>query len=589
MGLFQKLVEAEPRFREELEPLGYTEKRIEWQLELSPLRRGQRIRLTGPFVRRESRYKALPDRQRSGKVTGENAKPFLCADTNEFIFEGDCGSPQRSKFLSLHRDLLGFCRACASASNAQCAKSQIEAREIIEELIPALRRLIGLLSLNPGALRARLPAQWDPKPKALIALATASRLLGDYKIVQRFWKQRLGDLHTTVTGVCGVSGMNASDGGSSEPHIGNLLETFPVPLRLFGQTPAMSSINCDSFRSAGKLQLANSPICSRCGMTATAVLSHLLKRESDSGDEASFRKSGLHSVVLAEDTAKGGRSRPLANQMAVFWTKDEVTMQLTPESKEPVEELVSLSLAEDSAIEGETESGLIPESRPGQVRRFLESPWYCRGREVEEFNSTGFYFAILSPNKARLVLREWIESDISAIRKNLLTYRSALAIISREQREPVTPALRQVLEALRAPAAKQRPHDEKPRLAEVEPELTRQLIRTMFQGAKPPAALLARAVHAATSTAPQTVLGSLLKSANTAHLPKLRKDGGGDFVTLRDGKTVRLSNLLSDAVGALDEACGPLRQHTPKQQAEFALGFHHQQAALQHPQKSKSA
>jgi CRISPR-associated protein Csd1 len=236
--------------------------------------------------------------------------------------------------------------------------------------------------------------------------------------------------------------------------------------------------------------------------------------------------------------------------------------------------------------------------------------------------------------------------------------------------------VRQVLTALRAPREEKQPSKEGPRFSEVEPELTRLLIRTMFQGTPPPKALLTRALralrlpatakgdafgrlldrrtaliaaiklvlthnneitsetmtklhtdndaqcaykcespylcgrtlallntiqhrasssgrgvnttlvdkfYAAASTAPQSVFGRLLSIASSAHLPKLRKDSAKDFHTLSDGTRIRLSEMLTEVVNLLNDACGPKRQHKTREQGAFALGFYHQQAVLQHP------
>jgi CRISPR-associated protein Csd1 len=236
--------------------------------------------------------------------------------------------------------------------------------------------------------------------------------------------------------------------------------------------------------------------------------------------------------------------------------------------------------------------------------------------------------------------------------------------------------------SLRGPASKRSIHDEKPRLAEIEPELLRQMIRCMYAGASPPEALLIRAVqafrtpataadegesfkrlchrrtalaaamklvltydnpnntkameqletphdadcaykrqsaylcgrllallndiqyrsstsrrgpnttlvdkfYAAASTAPQSVFGSLLKQANTAHLPKLRKDSSRNYPVKTSGGDAYVADLLNEIVNLIDADCGLPKQLAPRQQAEFALGYHHQQAVLRPPHPPK--
>ena len=447
---------------------------------------------------------------------------------------------------------------------------------------------------------------------------------------------------------------------------------------LFGSVTPISDFNMASSRSAELKQMENSPICRACGGKAQSALGYLLQRDEVIGKDGKLKtsKSGPHSVVLAEDMKKGGGERPLSNQIAIFWTKEKVLVSSQKGSDDDLEQKLSLTLDAELDEGIATDVTLMPEARSGQLRRFLESPWFCRSNAVSVFNTTSFYFAILSPNTGRLVLREWIETDLNGVRSTLMAYRDALSVASLSDGQLVTPAVRQVLTALRAPREAKQASKEGPRFSEVEPELTRLLIRTMFQGTAPPEALLTRALrafrlpasakdeafgrlldrrtaliaaiklvlthnneitshamtqlhtdkdaecaykwespylcgrvlallntiqhrasssgrgvnttlvdkfYAAASTAPQSVFGRLLSNASSAHLPKLRKDITKDTHTLSDGSRRRLSEMLTEVVNLLDAACGPKRQHTTREQGAFALGFYHEQAALQHP------
>ena len=153
---------------------------------------------------------------------------------------------------------------------------------------------------------------------------------------------------------------------------------------------------------------------------------------------------------------------------------------------------IRLTLVDDDDLE----EPLQPLANPGHLTALLESPWYCRGSEVSQVNTTGFYFAILSPNKSRLAIREWLETTIDSVKKTLVDYRQALSIINLQTGELVVPPLRAILQSLRNPSSKRNKRKEEPRLAEIEPELLRQLIRCMYQSAKPPEALLTRALQA---------------------------------------------------------------------------------------------
>lgn len=465
----------------------------------------------------------------------------------------------------------------------------------------------------------------------------------------------------TVAGsseICCVCGTNCSP-----PRIAEKVS-------LFQQRFPISCVNFDAACSFGKKQLLNSPICLECSASSTSLLSHLV---SAADGENKFN------VVLARGKERNGR--PMSNQMAVFWTKEKVEIAVG-ESKLHAEEVVRLSLIDDESPPVD----YTPKANAEHLKTLLESPWYCHGKEVSQVNPVGFYFAILSPNKSRLVIREWMETSIATVKDSLLNYRQALSIINLADGDTFVPPLTLILRSLRGPASKRNPHDEQPRLAAIEPELLRQMIRCMYAGAPPPEALLIRAVqafrapataadegesykrlcsrraalsaamklvltyndpnntiameqletlhdtdcaykrqspylcgrllallndlqyrastsrrgpnttlvdkfYAAASTAPQSVFGSLLKQANTAHLPKLRKDSSRNYPVKTSHGDVYVTDLLNEIVNLIDTDCGLPKQLAMRQQAEFALGYHHQQAVLRplHTPKSTHA
>lgn len=675
MGLYQALVEAEPSFRKYLAPLGYASKEPKWIIELAPTSSNSCISIR----RWESDSIDLPNRQRSGRPKeGTNEKPYLTADNGKYVFSiNDSNNICASQFQALHQHLLLFCRSKINSS-FYTLDERSETKEVV---IPAIRRLLALTRIKKKTLKSRIPTNALPKERELIVFMTPTRLLADYRIVQDFWAEHLGRSCSTLDkesnkirqGICGVT---SSHKNNAEGEDRDLLRIMPFSPSLFGYPATISSVDegKTSFESANKRQLANAAICKECGIKAVGVLSYLTRRDSEVGEDGKkrFLNSGPHCVVLAQEF---GSKRPLANQLAVFWTEEDVRIETNNEldQSKTATEVIRISLDEDDDTPPEqvADTQIQPEARSSQLRNFLESPWYCKSQEIEIFDPIPFYFAILSPNKSRLAIREWIETDVSSVRNNLIVYREALEIIDPVSGETVVPALRALLEALRAPSSKNQKHNEKPRLAEIEPELTRQLVRTMYTGSNPPDALLRRAVQAfampdsakgqsgrrlsrrrtalaaamkliltykhpaerkimiqqktkndeesgyknkspylcgqifailgeiqrrasssgrgvnatvvdkfysTAATAPQSVLGNLLTKASVGHLPKLRKDPAKGFTKPKNEGGVHLADLLTQNVARLDAACGPKPQHTPRQQAEFALGYHHQLA-----------
>ena len=62
------------------------------------------------------------------------------------------------------------------------------------------------------------------------------------------------------------------------------------------------------------------------------------------------------------------------------------------------------------------------------MRDLLRKPW-LGGKAATSLQDDAFFFAVLSPNKSRLVLREWMELGVEQVRGNLADYVSAARII----------------------------------------------------------------------------------------------------------------------------------------------------------------
>ena len=80
------------------------------------------------------------------------------------------------------------------------------------------------------------------------------------------------------------------------------------------------------------------------------------------------------------------------------------------------------------------------------------------------------------------------------------------------------------------------------------------------------------------ATAPAATFGPLLKLAETAHLPKIRRENRG---------IGRMKEVLGEIMNRLDEAGGFPRTLSLQSQGEFALGFYHQRAALAYKEPAK--
>ena len=260
----------------------------------------------------------------------------------------------------------------------------------------------------------------------------------------------------------------------------------------------LTSFNLDAFQSLGKTSLAvqereggekrkerragaNAAICYSCASTAGQVLKHLVTLEKNKEGEKS---SGRHAVVLGRD-----KKQALGNQIAVFWTKQQTQFQAKGGERKDFEYLVKVPLEEFDKIPEDSQP-----VKAGQVRDLLDAP-FVGGTNITTLPLNHFYLAVLSPNKSRLVVREWLEENIGKTRGNIKRYLDAVQIVHPDGRGVWWPPLTAMLEALQSYTSVKQKGKEGPRVPAQSPEMTRKLIRCIYTGTPPPDALLTRAVR----------------------------------------------------------------------------------------------
>jgi CRISPR-associated protein Csd1 len=110
-----------------------------------------------------------------------------------------------------------------------------------------------------------------------------------------------------------------------------------------------------------------------------------------------------------------------------------------------------------------------PPAELSQLQATLALPWTGTAR-VLNVADNGFYLAVLSANKGRLVVREWFNVDLVRLRQNLAAFLGALRIENPWGTEDVSPPIPAILGVLKA----------------TDPDLTRGLLRTAYLGHRPP-------------------------------------------------------------------------------------------------------
>ncbi len=256
-----------------------------------------------------------------------------------------------------------------------------------------------------------------------------------------------------------------------------ILRIYPWQVSFMGNSCPISSFNAKSFESFGESQTTNSPTCFDCAGTASQVLQYLIDTER-------------HNAVLSKDDAKREGKAPLKNQRAVFWTKTEFTPAHIDETFTINFEELNKTIFDSIDIE----DGISPPAHEEQLKRLCKVPWNA-SKAAHEIQDNAFYFAVISPNKSRLVLRDWMEVSLANFLRNVGRYADALSIISPDGRKVWAPPIPAIFEALKPVKTLLSKKDDDIFIPEKQDSnILRGLLRCCYTGSLPPVSLLERAV-----------------------------------------------------------------------------------------------
>jgi CRISPR-associated protein Csd1 len=181
--------------------------------------------------------------------------------------------------------------------------------------------------------------------------------------------------------------------------------------------------------------------------------------------------------VLARDDSRGEGKSPLKNQLAIFWIKG------APEQRAQSEGFVfDLAGAEEMLVEAVTsdDQRAGPSPDPAHVNAFYGLPW-SEGGKALHLTQNRFCVAALSPNKSRLVLREWIDTSLGHAIGLMRDYDDARTILSPDGDSTDRISVQAILSGLRPWKSRKSADDA---------ALIRGLIRTAYLGLAPPLELL---------------------------------------------------------------------------------------------------
>ncbi len=303
----------------------------------------------------------------------------------------------------------------------------------------------------------------------------ANQHLFEHPEIKQFWQEELkertrqnSDTGKAKIGVCSICGQTLQ-----------LAKKIPVGVKLYKPNP-FHSYNKDAFVSHidgvrvfdDKAHLGQ---CVICGDAIARTLNYLTSNE-------------LHYKIIAQDRKDGKLNTDSArNQFALFWLKDEQPLKVGEITLDPAELLKNLGLVMSKADSTEKDS---PPPDLMQLENMLNTPWTGRDASINIANNA-FYLLVLSPNKGRIAVRDWMHISLDRLQQNLKTFLDAQLIIDPDGKGKRCFGIPDILKAIEAS------NISKPSYKAVEianPNISRQLLRTAYLGEPPPSALLEAAV-----------------------------------------------------------------------------------------------
>ncbi|MCM2357142.1 MAG: type I-C CRISPR-associated protein Cas8c/Csd1 [Geobacteraceae bacterium] len=432
-------------------------------------------------------------------------------------------------------------------------------------------------------LTTEMPEDFDPSHN--VTFRVNNIFPTDLPNVQRFWAVYTG----AETEEIADGGKDAADVmmclicGEMKPAVRRL--PFKIKRIPNGQTAgnALISANSAAFTSYGLEESLIAPTCADCGERFSKAANNLLEGES------------THLTV--------------GSLVYIFWTKED---------------------------NGFSIATLLSNPDPTDVQQLIASAF--SGKEAAtDLDTTKFYASAFSASGARVAVRDWLETTVAGVKRNLAHY-FALQRIVEANGEPPKPLGISRLAAATVPLKKEKPDMEK-----LTPNVPRLLLKCALEGERTtlPMWLLFQAVkrtkaeqgvrksHAAlikmvllstepetkikegymeqlelTNREPEYLCGRLLRVLESIQFSALNKTNttivgrfygaassapASVFGTLLRGAQAHLEKLRKNNEGAykalqlkLEEVQSGLTSYpstlTLKQQGMFALGYYHQRA-----------
>ena len=280
-----------------------------------------------------------------------------------------------------------------------------------------------------------------------------------------------------VVGECAVCGQN-------KPLIGRIpvgvrIVKSPRPIHSYNQTAFLSGKGEIKRKVKGEdVRVAHIDLCFECADKATQVLNTLAQD-----------KNSRRVLVKDEDQPES-----LANQVALFWLEkggvalleaDFDVISALGDLMKPVAASDDEDLEEGGEAQPKGRKGKKavadapkPQARLSQLANFLNIQ-HRAADYLTNIDGAKFALAVFSPNVGRTALREWLYKDLDKVIPHARLYLNATKINDSWGKPGEPQSINALMEALDSKNA----------------NLTRDLIRTAYEGAPPPQEMLVLAVQ----------------------------------------------------------------------------------------------
>jgi CRISPR-associated protein Csd1 len=247
----------------------------------------------------------------------------------------------------------------------------------------------------------------------------------------------------------------------------------PIPLHSYNEDAFVSFID-----GADISMRAHIGQCFICSDSIARTLNHL-------------RENPLYHKIIVQVYKDANKKKPdvdsAKNQLALFWLKDEQPVNAGEAILDPAELLKNVSLILDRTDSNDKNT---PPPDLMQLDNMLSTPWTGRDASVN-IADNAFYLLILSPNKGRIAVRDWLDVSLDRLQQNLKAFLDAQRIIDPAGKERRCFGIPEILKAVEATNISK----EEYKAVEIgNPNVSRQLLRTAYLGEPPPSVLLETAV-----------------------------------------------------------------------------------------------